>query len=162
MDAKKMGTAEVVGGMALLLFGHKAKGLSVFVHGIVNLEQAYREARPELEPGFKARWHEAVTFYDATHQDETNRSLHRWGIPVILTGALGLLTARPYGRPWQLAAAAFAVGWGLNILGHQRYEKNRPAFTEDPLSFVAGPVWDLKQILGAKPIANSERQAERV
>jgi uncharacterized membrane protein YGL010W len=45
------------------------------------------------------------------------------------------------------SAAAFAGGWALNILGHMVYEKKKPAFAEDPLSFVAGPVWDAKQLV---------------
>lgn len=147
MDNKQVGTAEVVAGMALVMLGHKTKGLALFSHGLYGLEQEYRKARPHLEPGLKARWHEAVTFYEETHQNETNRSLHRWGIPVILSGAAGLLTAQPYKLPWIASAAAFGVGWGMNILGHGKYEKKAPAFTEDPLSFIAGPVWDIQQFI---------------
>lgn len=150
MDKKQIGTAEVIAGMGLVLCGHKVKGLALFGHGLQGLEQAYRRARPELAPGLKVRWQEAVSFYDDTHQNETNRTLHRWGIPVILGGALGLLAARPYRLPWVLAAVAFGGGWAVNILGHGKYERNKPAFTEDPLSFLAGPVWDLKQWLGHK------------
>ncbi|MBF2052093.1 MAG: DUF962 domain-containing protein [Candidatus Sericytochromatia bacterium] len=150
MNTKQIASAELVGGMALLLLGHKRKGLGLFGHGMYALEQEYRAARPDLEPGFEARWREAVTFYDATHQNETNRQLHRWGIPVIVAGALGLLLAKPRSTPWKLSALAFGGGWALNILGHSQYEKNAPAFTEDPLSFVAGPAWDLKQLLGKR------------
>lgn len=147
MNKKQIASAELVGGMALLLLGRKRQGLSLFGHGMYALEQEYRAARPELEPGLPSRWREAVSFYNATHQNETNRQLHRWGIPVIVVGALGLLLAKPYGKPWLLSALAFAGGWGLNILGHSKYEKNAPAFTEDPLSFIAGPAWDLKQLM---------------
>lgn len=146
MDTKKMGVIEVIAGMALVLAGRKKEGLLTFAHGFYSLEKNYREVHPRLEPGLKARWREAVRFYDETHQEPTNRTLHRWGIPVILAGALGLLTTKPYAKPWWVAAAAFAFGWATNIVGHGKYEKNRPAFTEDPLSFVAGPVWDLKQL----------------
>lgn len=161
MDKKQIGTAEVVGGMALLLLGHKAKGLSLFSHGIFFLEEEYRKAHPHLEPGLKARWNEAVTFYEATHQDETNRSLHRWGIPVILGGAAGLLTSKPYKLPWLISAVAFGGGWALNILGHSKYEKKAPAFTEDPLSFVAGPVWDIQQLMqrGEKPVTAGSHES---
>jgi hypothetical protein len=131
LDQKTVSTAEVVGGMAMLLFGHKLKGLSLFSHGMYGLEQEYRKNHPDLEPGFEARWQRAVEFYDA----------------VIVTGAVGLLAARPYTLPWLTSAASFAVGWAMNIAGHSMYEKNSPAFTEDPLAFVAGPVWDLKQML---------------
>ena len=136
--------------MGLVLAGRKKEGLLMFSDGFYRLEKNYREVNPELEPGLKARWREAVRFYDETHQEETNRTLHRWGIPVILLGAVGLLTTKPYRKPWWVAATAFALGWATNIVGHGKYEKNRPAFTEDPLSFIAGPVWDLKQMQNTK------------
>lgn len=163
MDKKQIGTAEVAGGMLLLLMGHKAKGLALFAHGFYQLEQEYRAAHPDLEPGLKARWQEAVTFYEATHQDETNRSLHRWGIPVIVGGAVGLFAAKPYRAPWVASAAAFAGGWALNFIGHGKYEKKAPAFTEDPLSFLAGPVWDLQQLMpGQQAKAEREPSASHV
>lgn len=147
---KKIGVVEVIAGMALVLAGRKKEGLLTFAHGFYALEKSYRENNPRLEPGFKARWRESVRFYDETHQEPTNRTLHRWGIPVILASALGLLLTKPYTRPWWVSASAFALGWATNIVGHGKYEKNRPAFTEDPLSFVAGPVWDLKQLKAIK------------
>ena len=39
------------------------------------------------------------------------------------------------------------MGWAFNIVGHAVYEKNAPAFADDPLSFIAGPAWDLQQML---------------
>lgn len=153
MDRKQIGTAEVVGGMALVLLGHRSKGLAMFGHGFYNLEQEYRKANPALEPGLKARWQASVDYYEETHQHETNRSLHRIGIPMILGGAAGLLSLKPYSRPWFVTAFLFAVGWATNIVGHGVYEKNRPAFTDDPLSFIAGPVWDWRQMMGSAPEA---------
>lgn len=161
-DKKWLGSAEVVGGMGLLLMGHKIKGLAMFGHGFSRLEKAWREAHPEVEPGLSARWAQAVAFYEATHQNETNRTLHRMGIPVILGGAVGLLATRPYRWPWLISAAAFAGGWALNIVGHSLYEKNAPAFTDDPLSFVAGPVWDIQQMLALAETQKSPLLEERV
>ena len=51
-------------------------------------------------------------------------------------------------RHGQVAAACFGTGWALNIIGHAAYEGRAPAFSEDALSFVAGPVWDLQQLTG--------------
>ncbi len=147
MDEKQLDVAKVVGGMALVLLGRKLEGLSLFGKGIYDLEKKYREKHPDLEPGFDNRWAKAVEFYEETHQDETNRTLHRWGIPMIVGGAVGLLAAKPYKTPWLVSAGAFALGWTLNIAGHAKYEKKKPAFADDPLSFVAGPVWDAKQLL---------------
>ena len=36
---------------------------------------------------------------------------------------------------------AFTVGWALNLLGHKYLNKMR-RLRKDPLSFLAGPVWD--------------------
>lgn len=161
MNTKKVGVAEVVVGMALVLAGKKKQGLLLFGHGFYGLEKAYRYNHPRLEPGLKARWNEAVRFYDETHQEDTNRFLHRWGIPVILLGAVGLLTARPYGTLWRVFASTFALGWLSNIVGHGKYEKNAPAFTEDPLSFIAGPVWDLKQLKSASSTVPAQGNLDR-
>ena len=158
---KKIGVVEVVGGMALVLAGRKKEGLLMFLHGFYGLEKNYREQNPRLEPGLKARWRASVRFYDATHQEPTNRTLHRWGIPVILVGALGLLVTKPYTKLWWAAASAFSLGWVSNILGHRKYEKNTPAFTEDTLSFIAGPVWDLKQLKATRKIVE-KTQASHV
>lgn len=147
MDQKQLDAAKLVGGMALLMLGRKVEGLTLFGKGAYDLEKIYRENHPDLEPGFDARWKKAVEFYEETHQNETNRNLHRWGIPLIVGGAVGLLASKPYKKTWALSAGAFAIGWAMNIVGHSGYEKKKPAFTDDPLSFVAGPVWDVKQLL---------------
>jgi hypothetical protein len=154
MDEKQLNTAKVVGGMALVLLGRKLEGLGLFAKGIYDLEVMYREKHPDLEPGFEARWQKAVDFYEETHQDETNRVLHRWGIPFIVGGAVGLLASKPYRLPWLISAVAFAGGWAANIAGHSKFEKKKPGFTDDPLSFIAGPVWDVKQLIGQKAIEN--------
>lgn len=148
MDQKQLDTAKMVGGMALVMLGRKTEGLSLFAKGVYDLEKIYREKHPDLEPGLENRWQKAVEFYEETHKDDTNRNLHRWGIPLIVGGAVGLLAAKPYNKTWQVSASAFAIGWAMNIVGHSKYEKRRPAFTDDPLSFIAGPVWDVQQLIG--------------
>ena len=148
MDQKQLDAAKMVGGMALVMFGRKAEGLALFGKGVYDLEKIYRENHPDLEPGFDKRWEKAVEFYEETHQDETNRTLHKWGIPLIVGGAVGLLAAKPYKKPWLISASLFGIGWAMNIVGHSKYEKKKPAFTDDPLSFVAGPVWDVQQLMG--------------
>jgi hypothetical protein len=162
LDKKTAGTAEVLGGMGMLLLGHKLKGLAMFGHGFTTLEELYRENHPDLGPGLKARWDKAVEFYEETHQDDTNRTLHRLGIPVIVGGAIGLLVNKPHNLPWMVSAAAFAGGWALNFIGHGVYEKKAPAFTEDPLSFIAGPVWDIQQMVALAQSQQSGRIEERV
>ena len=132
------------GGMGALLLGRKLVGLGMFTKGAMGLEQAWREAHPDFDGGLAERWEEAISFYEDTHSDATNRKLHVVGIPMILGGAAGLLLLKPYRPPWFVAATSFTAGWALNIIGHAAFEKNAPAFSDDPLSFIAGPVWDFK------------------
>lgn len=154
MNQKQIEVAKLVGGMALLMFGRKTEGLALFGKGALDLEKIYKEEHPELEPGFDNRWQKAVEFYDETHKDDINRKLHMIGIPMILGGAIGLIATKPYKKPWVASAAAFGVGWLLNIVGHSKYEKNKPAFADDPLSFIAGPVWDVQQLMNKNVIEN--------
>lgn len=143
---RQRGVVLAVGGMGALLAGSKTMGMTLFAGGIADLESAWRQAHPEFQGDLKARWAEALLFYESTHRDPTNRILHVAGIPMIVGGAVGLLLAPSYSPPWWVAAGAFGTGWALNIVGHALFEKNRPAFADDPLSFLAGPVWDLGQV----------------
>jgi hypothetical protein len=154
MDKKQLSVIELVGGMTLLLLGRKVEGLTIFGKGIYDLEKVYKSEHPELEPGFDKRWEKALEFYEETHKHKTNRVLHMVGIPLIVGGALGLLTNKSYKSKWLFSGGLFAFGWFLNIVGHSKYEKNKPAFFDDPLSFVAGPMWDIKQL------ANKNSQKE--
>lgn len=158
-DKKRRDLACTYGGMGLLLLGQKTLGLVVFAKGFAGLEEAYR-ATNEFDGTAAERWERAVAFYEATHQDATNRLLHQVGIPMILGGAAGLLAFKPFRPLWAVSAGSFTLGWTLNFIGHGVFEKKAPAFAEDPLSFIAGPAWDLGQmkaqlgrLLGAAPPA---------
>lgn len=145
-DEKRDQALAAFGGAALLT-GQKLSAVAMFSRGVYGLEKQWRVRHPEFHGDFKARWQAATSFYEQTHQDPTNRTLHMIGIPLILGGALGLLATPRYSPPWVLSAGAFVGGWALNLVGHSRFEKNPPAFAEDPLSFVAGPVWDARQFV---------------
>ena len=150
-DRKQRGQFFAAAGMAGLLTGSKVAALGLFARGVVDLEAEWRAAHPDFVGGPAERWKAAIEFYESTHRDDTNRLLHIVGIPIIVGGATGLIVWPRYTPPWFLSAGAFAAGWALNLVGHGVFEKNRPAFADDPLSFVAGPVWDLahlKQALG--------------
>jgi hypothetical protein len=149
------------GGMAMLLTGNKLSALSLFGKGIYGLEQAWRAKHPHVGPGLQARWNESIKFYDATHQNAMNRKLHRIGIPMIVAGAAGLLLSRPLRPMWGAAAMSFTAGWALNFVGHA-IEKSKPAFADDPLSFIAGPVWDWQQVRGQRPKEAPAAQAQTV
>ncbi len=155
---EKSGSAWAISGMVALLSGRKMAGLGMFARGLAVLEQGWRAKHPNFQGGFSERWEAATEFYDATHRNKVNRWLHITGIPLIVVGAAGLLAFKPYRPAWTAAAGSFAVGWGLNILGHAAFERNAPAFKDDPLSFIAGPVWDIQQLFG-KRSARSKGEA---
>ena len=135
----------VSAGMGALMAGAKLTGLALFTKGMVGLEQEWRAQR-ESEGTWAARFEKAAVCYEGTHQDPTNRVLHRVGIPMIVGGAAGLIVFPSYRPFWLASHALFTVGWGLNLVGHSVYEKNKPAFADDPLSFLMGPLWDLRQL----------------
>ncbi len=133
-------------GVLALLAGRRVTSLGLVARGLYGLERTWRKNHPEFEGSFGERWKLAEAFYEKTHQNETNRWLHIVGIPIIVGGTVGLYAFRPFRPAWFASAGAFTFGWVLNFIGHGIFEKSAPAFKDDPLSFVAGPVWDLKQI----------------
>ncbi|MFC1464370.1 MAG: DUF962 domain-containing protein [Candidatus Brachytrichaceae bacterium NZ_4S206] len=146
LTEKNRDLALVAGGMLGIMTGAKATPLAMFAVGLRGLEKHWRAAHPEFEGGMAERWQKAIEFYDETHQHPTNRVLHTVGIPMIVGGALGMLAAPRYTPPWWIANGSWTAGWVLNFIGHGVYEKGAPAFADDPLSFVAGPVWDFVRL----------------
>jgi hypothetical protein len=144
------GVVLAVGGMVTLCLGLKAPAILLFGVGLGSIEWDWRARHPEFRGSIAERFERSLTFYRATHRDRTNRTLHVIGIPLIVLGAVGLFAAAPVhsaaGVGWGVSLLAFAIGWLLNIVGHAAYEKRAPAFSEDCLSFLAGPVWDLQQL----------------
>jgi uncharacterized membrane protein YGL010W len=45
--------------------------------------------------------------------------------------------------PWQVVVAIAVVGWVIQLIGHSRYEKNRPAFLDNMMQALVGPVYFL-------------------
>ncbi|MES1174173.1 MAG: Mpo1-like protein [Myxococcales bacterium] len=134
-------------GMGTLCLGFKLPALGLFAIGVSQIEQDWRARHAAFRGGIGARWGRALEFYAASHQNPTNRHLARHRHPVDLGGAGGLFAAAPvFGPVWLGSLAAFGVGWLLNLVGHSAFEKRAPAFSEDALSFLAGPVWDLRQL----------------
>jgi len=143
----KLGTGLAVLGMATLCTGLRGPALTLFGLGFRLLERDWRARHPEFRGGVRERWESALRFYRGTHENGVNRGLHVAGIPLIAVGAVGLLASGAVGTPrWSLSLGSFAVGWGLNLAGHAFFERRAPAFSDDPLSFAAGPVWDLQTI----------------
>lgn len=146
-DVRREGVRWAVTGMATLLSGQKLPALGMFARGVALLEAQWRADHPEVGPGLRDRLAAALEFYERTHQDKKNRFLHVVGIPMVVGGAVGLIAAPAFTPVWWGSAGLFVVGWQLNIAGHIFFEKNKPAFADDPLAFVAGPVWDMKQLI---------------
>lgn len=145
-----LGVAFSAAGMGALCAGFKLSALSLFGTGIKLLEQDWHARHPEFTGTAAERWQASLAFYRETHQNGTNRTLHLIGIPLILGGAAGLFVSKPLsvrGPLWAGSLAAFAAGWALNLVGHAAFEKRAPAFSDDGLSFIAGPVWDLQELL---------------
>lgn len=149
-----LGVALSVAGMGALCAGFKLSALSLFGAGVKLLEKDWRARHPDFHGSMRERWEQSLSFYRETHQNGTNRTLHLIGIPLIVGGAAGLFASRPLspvtGALWAGSLGAFATGWALNIVGHAAYEKRAPAFSDDGLSFIAGPVWDLQEMLGRR------------
>jgi hypothetical protein len=145
----KVGTGLAALGMVTLCTGLRGPALTLFGLGFRALERDWRARHPEFRGGLRERWESALRFYRSSHENRVNRALHIVGIPLIAAGAVGLLAGRAVATPrWTASFGSFALGWGLNIIGHALFERRAPAFSDDPLSFVAGPVWDLQQISG--------------
>ena len=142
---KNRDLACTVGGMLGLLAGRKVIGLGLFAKGFAGLEAEWRKEH-DFDGTWAERWRRAEEFYESTHLHPTNRALHTAGIPLVVGGALGMLAFPPYRPLWAASAGTFTFGWVLNFIGHGIYEKNAPAFDDDPLSFLAGPMWDLRRL----------------
>ena len=146
LDRRTRGMVLTVGAGAALLGGRKLSALGMLGQGLRDIEAEWREKHPDFEGGWRERWRWSIEYYEATHKDPTNRKLHVVGIPIIVGGVTGLLVWPSYSPPWFLSAGAFTFGWALNIVGHVAFEKNAPAFADDPLGFIAGPAWDLMNL----------------
>jgi hypothetical protein len=153
-QAARLGVVLSVAGMGALCAGFKKTALSLFGAGVQMLEKDWRTRHPEFAGNASDRWQESLTFYRQTHQHPTNRTLHLIGIPLIVGGAAGLFMSKPLspvtGVLWAGSFGAFAAGWALNLIGHAAFEKKAPAFSDDGLSFIAGPVWDLQVMLKSR------------
>lgn len=149
------------GGMLGFLAGRKIAGLSLFAKGFYELEKNWQEEN-NFNGSIQERWQRAIDFYNETHSNPVNRALHVVGIPMILGGTAGLLAFPSYRPLWMASAGLFTGGWALNFVGHGIFEKNKPAFADDPLAFIAGPVWDLQQFTGKKANSNSQETLSNV
>jgi uncharacterized membrane protein YGL010W len=70
----------------------------------------------------------------------------RLGAPfgLISLGLYFLARALPSPALWAL----FGVGWALQLVGHSRFERNRPAFTRNLAHVLIGPLWIFAKAVG--------------
>ncbi len=145
-NERKRDLAFTAGGAAALVAGFGPLSLVSFGLGVRGLEKQWR-AKHAFTGKFDERWARSVKFYEGTHKNSTNRLLHVVGTPFILAGTAGLMVSSPIiPLTWPVyvpSVASFVGGWALNLVGHAAFEKNPPAFADDPLGFVAGPMWEL-------------------
>ncbi|MGH9317007.1 MAG: DUF962 domain-containing protein [Thermoanaerobaculia bacterium] len=53
---------------------------------------------------------------------------------------------------WRIGLGAFVIGWIFQGVGHAVYEKNRPAFFNNLLHLMVGPVFLLNELLRLRPV----------
>jgi uncharacterized membrane protein YGL010W len=78
---------------------------------------------------------EYIALYQKEHTTFGNKLTHMVGIPMIVASLPTTLVNPP------LAGTMFAVGWGLQFVGHYVFEHNKPSFYGDPYYLLVGPAW---------------------
>jgi uncharacterized membrane protein YGL010W len=53
---------------------------------------------------------------------------------------------------WRIGAGAFLAGWIFQAVGHVRFEKNRPAFSQNLIHLLVGPIFLWNELLRVRPI----------
>lgn len=77
--------------------------------------------------------------YKAKHQHPLNRLLHSIGIPLIV------ISLPLFFFNWRWALAMFVGGWFFQFAGHM-IEGNQPAFFNNPVYLLVGPLWLLRKV----------------
>lgn len=154
-DSRDRDTAMVVGGVAAAMAGLKGSALAMLGKGAAGLERRWREDK-SFKGNLSERWQEAVSAYEETHHDTTNRRIQMVGVPLIVGGGVGLIAIPSYTPPWLVALGAWTAGWGLSLVGQRVYEKGTPVFPEDPLAFLAGPARDLRNVVARRNAKNDD------
>jgi len=77
-----------------------------------------------------------------------------WRDPVLglaTTGAAALLDLAARAVDWRIGAAAFALGWIFQAIGHAVYEKSSPAFFRNLVHLLVGPAFLVNEVLRIRP-----------
>ncbi|HET9480048.1 MAG TPA: DUF962 domain-containing protein [Pyrinomonadaceae bacterium] len=78
--------------------------------------------------------------YKAKHQHPLNRLSHSIGIPLIV------ISLPVFFFNWRWALALFVGGWIFQFIGHA-IEGNQPAFFNNPVYLLVGPLWLLRRVV---------------
>ena len=71
------------------------------------------------------------------------------GLATTAAGALLDVAARAVGD-WRIGAAAFALGWVFQGIGHAVYEKSSPAFFRNLVHLLVGPAFLVNEAIGIR------------
>ena|SRR5438477_8746790 len=74
-------------------------------------------------PPRTASFAEKMSYYRSQHTTKGVRATHLVGIPGVAF-SIPVVFAKP-----KVGLPVFLAGWGLQVLGHKVYEKNKPALT---------------------------------
>ena len=83
-----------------------------------------------------------ISNYRSKHQHPLNRLSHSIGIPLIV------VSLPVFFFNWRSALLMFVLGWILQFVGHA-IEGNQPAFFQNPLYLLVGPLWLLRRLASA-------------
>jgi len=68
-------------------------------------------------------------------------------IAVLMLIAAAIVASAGARAVWLFAAALFASGWALQLLGHSAYEHRRPALLDNPVHLLIGPMFIMAKCL---------------
>ena len=97
-----------------------------------------------------ADWSQLMAQYQQDHQDPRNQFCHTVGIPLIAASLP--IGATIVGLP--VAVPMFAVGWGVQFVGHY-FEGKKPSFVDDRRQLLVGVLWWTKK-MGLKVVQTQD------
>ena len=119
-------------------------GITLIVFGMLAMLQAVRISGPWTAAEILVA--AAAAFY--VWRDPA-LGLATAGSAAVLDGA-----ARAVGD-WRIGAAAFALGWIFQAIGHAVYEKSSPAFFRNLVHLLVGPAFLVNEALRIRPRAGT-------
>lgn len=72
------------------------------------------------------------------------------GLGLAMGAVIGVMAWLSLQLPVWAAPAAFVLGAIFQAVGHAVYEKKSPAFSDNLIHVLVGPMWVLKEVLGCK------------